>query len=421
MKKWRVCVYCFWMVLILNLLACNNVSEEKRSASKPAALFVESSSGLPGSGQWRQGIAFCDVNMDGNPDILAPTPRKASEAYRVRPFFVWLGNGMGEWTFSLPNVSGNIDYAYGDVATGDFNADAIPDVALAMHVTAMSAFKGMGEDQFTLFSNGLPSSNEFTGRALVSADFNNDGFDDVAAAVEAPFKRATSLGMQGAAVCLGSQEGWRCSPIADRETVGGMYADQIVTGDVNGDGNADLGIASRQHIRDLIVWLGDGKGGFSPFNEGLPRKLHYPSVVFFDINQDGRDDLVASITGFGKDGVQGLKAFISEEKGFKEDSNGLPDKGVFTAVAAGDFNNDGCPDIVGGDGSGAIRVFTKKGAKWQELDTPDLPKGGLYRIYGVYLVDLNRDGFEDIVLNHAREKNDSGAIRVFLTVPTKKK
>ena len=172
---------------------------------------------------------------------------------------------------------------------------------------------------------------------MVSADFNNDGISDIAAASEGEWRNENAGCKYGAMVCLGSSEGFWCNLIADEKTMDHFYADKIVTGDVNGDGNADIAMGSLQHRVDLIVWLGDGKGGFTPFNHGLPTELHYKSVALVDINRDGRDDLVASITGFGLEGMKALKVYLSDKDGFKDISSGLPNKESFFAVATGDL------------------------------------------------------------------------------------
>jgi len=408
--------------VLAGLPACDNGSHRSgrsdAETAEPSLTFVESSTGLPSFGQWRQGLAFCDMNKDGHLDILAPPPRKAPENDR-KPF-IWMGNGKGEWQSAPLRVPMDIPHDYGGIVGGDFNGDSTPDMALAIHSVGLKGLKGQGENQYAAFSQGLPSREGFATRALVSADFNNDGIPDIAAVSEGRFTKGDSGGETGAMVCFGSQREWQCRFIGDEKELLGLFADQIVTGDINGDGNADIGIASLQHRCDLIVWLGDGKGGFTPFNQGLPTELHYRSVAFTDLNNDGRDDLVVSITGFGKDGMRSLKVFLSEKDGFKDASQGLPDKEVYFAVAASDLDGDGRPEIVGGTAAGGLKVFTQKEGKWRRISAPALPEAGLQRIRNIYCVDVNDDGFDDIVLNYAMEKDNVGGIRVFLTVPPPK-
>jgi hypothetical protein len=404
---------------LLCLFACDKPSHtpEQKTSNKKTFNFVESSTGLPTQGQWRQGLAFFDVNRDGHLDILAPPPRKAAKEER-RPF-IWLGNGKGEWQSELPLIPKDISFDYGDIAAGDFNGDGIPDMALAVHVAGLNGLKGEGKDRYFLFSEGLPNAKDFATRALVSADFNNDGFADIAAVSEAHMRKKDIGGQKGLIVCLGTPSEWQCRKIGSDELTEGLFADQVITGDVNGDGNTDIGVASLQHMLDLIVWIGDGKGGFVPFNNGLITGRHYRSVAFADLNGDGRDDLVASITGFRKDGTKVLKAFLSDNDGFNDISTGLPDNEVFFTVAAGDLDGDGAPEIVGGTAAGGLKVFSLKNGKWRRVAVGGLPESGLFRLYGTYLKDFNHDGFKDIVVNYASEKLHAGGIRVFLTIPSR--
>ena len=410
-------------ILIFLLLAhvagfygCNNNSQPSDSLNSKTSVkslrFVESSAGLPITGQWRHGLSFYDINKDGNLDILAPPPRMVKESDR-RPY-IWLGNGKGEWSSVTPRVPADIPYDYGDIAGGDFNGDGIPDMALAMHMVGIRGLTGDGKERYTGFSKGLPG--DFATRALVSADFNNDGIEDVAAVSEADFGRSVKATGLGIRVCLGSSTGWQCRRVGGVEEVNWLFADKIITGDVNGDGNADLGIASLQHRADLIVWLGDGQGNFTPFNQELPTELHYPSVAFADVNGDGRDDLIASITGFGPDGVEVLKVFLSRENSFEDRSQGLPEDKVYSAVGAGDLDGDGVPEIVSSTPMGKISIFCLKDREWEKSSVSGLSDTHTGEIFNIYCVDVNRDGLDDIVFNHYSE-NIGGGIRVFLTVP----
>ena len=376
--------------------------------------FVDSSNGLPLSGQWRHGIAFYDINEDGHIDILAPCPRHASKDYKEP--VVWYGNGGKDWRESRLDLPSEIEYDYGGLSVSDFDGDTIPDMALAMHGIGLKVLKGKGEGTYIDFSDGLPSEKEFKSRALVSADFNNDGISDIAAVSEAKFG-TNSPSPSGVWTCYRPDNTWRCAPIGDKKEVFGLYADQLIVGDVNGDGNKDIAVASLVHVRDLIVWIGDGKGGFTPFNEGLIREKHYLSVALGDINKDGRDDLVASVAGLGIKGFKGLKVFLSGPDTFEEMSEGLPTNELFVSVRVCDLDKDGSVEIIGATRQGGIKVFSQQGTGWREASASGLPEEGLSRIYNLYCIDLNGDGYKDIAVNYALGQNNSGGIRVFLNVP----
>ena len=398
-------------------------SQKPQETEKPYQLgFVDASRGLPATGLWRQGIAFYDLNDDGHIDIVAPPCRKASEKKYAKPV-AWYGNGKGEWSETPLDVPSDIGYNYGSIAVSDFDGDKIPDIALAMHGTSHSlkVLRGVGQGKYKDFSEGLPPGKEIISRALISADINNDGTPDIVALSEMPvFKTPDNPHRSPVWGCFRIGDKWKCDPFGNEQgMMKGLFGYQLATGDVNGDGNRDIALSSRAEGNNRIVWLGDGKGGFVPFNEGLPQEKLYYSVALADINRDGRDDLVASLSGFGDKAFMGLKAFLSRPDGFEEISQGLPDGVYFTAITAADLDNDGTPEIIGGTAEGGLKIFSYKGNRWQAMAVSGLPEAGLRNIYNVYCLDLNGDGLKDIALNYALE-GTGGGIRVFLNTPPAK-
>jgi hypothetical protein len=289
-------------------------------------------------------------------------------------------------------------------------------MGFAMHAMGVKVFKGTGNNKYEGASAGLPFDKDFLSRALVSADFDNDGRPDIAAVSEARFSRDFPA-PSGVRVCFWKDKGWKCEPVGKGEEVQGLFADQLIAGDVNGDGNKDIVVASLEHLRSLIVWIGDGKGTFTPFNQGLPQERHYLSVSLGDINSDGKDDLVVAMAAIGIKSFKGLKAFLSGPDTFQEISDGLPANELFTAVAAGDLTGDGSVEIVGG--TEGLKVFSLKEGRWQEMSVSGLPENGLKKIKRIYMVDVNKDGRMDIALNYSDGATDMGGIRVFLNVPPK--
>ena len=399
---------------LLTASGCDFGNQDRKAGKGTEDLtFVDASKGLPSNGLWRQGLGFYDMNGDGYMDIVAPRPRKASEEYKGP--VVWHGNGKGEWTKSLLDVPPDTAYNYGSISVSDFDGDGIPDIALAMHCLGLKILKGTGNGKYVDFSDGIPPASKFVSRALVSADFNNDGISDIAAVSEARFGKAFP-NPSGVWVCCYADKSCKCTPAANEEEASGLFADQLVAGDVNGDGNTDIAIASLVKHKNLIVWIGDGKGGFSPFNKGLPQEKIYFSVALEDLNKDGRDDLVANVSGFGTKGFMGLKAFLSKPDGFDDISEGLPVKEAYTAVDACDLDGDGTAEIIGGTAEGGLKIFAQKGNRWVEVNAAGLPREGMKKIYGVYCIDLNGDGYKDIAVNYASQ-HELGGIRVFLNVP----
>ena len=171
---------------------------------------------------------------------------------------------------------------------------------------------------------------------------------------------------------------------------GRIWKSQMALGDVNGDGLDDIGVISR--LADgPWVFVGDGKGNWKEFANGLPREPFCGGgMAFMDVNKDGFMDAGIS------DHCKGVYVFLGDGQGnWRTASSGLPTIGS-EDVALGDFNNDGCPDLASvAAAEEGVRAFVGncKGV-WKESS-----KGLSLTEWGnaVDLADLNADGNLDIV------------------------
>ena len=388
---------------------CDERKEVSETKEKEAGLlFANGSKGLPSEGEWRHGIGFSDLNGDGHMDILAPPARNEA---KDRAPHVWYGDGGGEWTPADLQFPKNVKYDYGTVAADDFDGDGVLDMVLAMHGIGLKVLRGMRDGRFEDFSKGLPPGRTFISRAVIAGQFDDAPHLDVAAVSEGPFAKEYPY-PSGVWVCVLRDGEWSCKPLGGKE-VHGLGADQLGSGDVNGDGRTDIVVASLNALKPFVVWINDGKGNFSQFNEGLPKGVIFEFVTLADVDHDGRDDLVASVSGIGKEGGVSLKAFLSRADGWEEFSTGLPSE-IFWCVDACDLDQDGAMEIVAGTALGGIRVFSRKSDGWEERTVSGLPKEGLNRMYGISCVDLTGDGYRDIVVNYGEPEGKGGGIQVFL-------
>jgi|MudIll2142460700_1097286.scaffolds.fasta_scaffold20630_2 hypothetical protein len=181
----------------------------------------------------------------------------------------------------------------------------------------------------------------------------------------------------------------RYSPAREGLPVGHIWKSQLEFGDVNGDGLPDLAAVSRLADGPWI-WVGDGKGNWKPFANGLPREPFCGGGVDFgDANKDGKMDIAIA------DHCKGVFVFLGDGAGnWKESASGLPSIGA-EDVAVGDFDKDGCLDIVSvASQEEGVRAFRGncKGVWKEASDGLSLTEWG----NAVELADVNGDGNLDI-------------------------
>ncbi len=169
----------------------------------------------------------------------------------------------------------------------------------------------------------------------------------------------------------------------------GTGAGGIASGDVNNDGLVDLAVANRDSD-DVSILLGQGSGfvGVAP---KVPVGDHPSAILLEDLNLDGDLDLV---TGHVLSNDVWFRAGDGQGGFLGPVANGpIPGVGV-RALAAGDVDSDGAPDLVVGSSSGPVSYLLGNG---QGGIGPPSPVGVVGRCEGVLLADVTGDANPDVV------------------------
>ena len=215
---------------------------------------------------------IADFNQDGKLDLAGCV----SGTINVFP-----GNGDG--TFAATPAATGINSCAGALATGDFNRDGIPDLAVASCCNYLWIMLGKGDGTFSIASQAITGSQQ---NAIVAGDFNGDGITDLAVA---NYNNGASSTVS---ILLGKGDGTFAAGPSYATDAG---PDAIIMGDINGDGKPDLVVRNSRFVSANLL-LGNGDGTFAstirgvgPFNYWTPSPY---TMVSADFNGDGLSDVV---------------------------------------------------------------------------------------------------------------------------------
>ena len=360
--------------------------------------------------QFGSALAFGDFNRDGYSDLVVGIIGKDLNGPWAGQIRVYDGSKTGLTVddyvvfdqFQLIDFPEEQDLFSRALAAGDFNGDGYEDLAVSatgedyqavldsgvIHIlfgsdTGLSSTGDLRFARNDLVIGDLEVSDQF-GTVLDSADFDDDGYDDLA--IGTPFSDilgATNAGRVD--VLYGSPGGPNLSnQVLDQEAMTGQtaqpqdrFGSALAVGDFNGDGYADLGI-------------------------GAPGETH------FALDDAGSAHVFyGSASGLGLDGAQTWTH-----------TDGLVGGSVMEgflghSMVADDFDADGFDELAIGepgeeDGAGSIHVLigtpgglTHTGSQHFTQDTPGIVGTAAVDDYFAYALasgDYDLDGFADLAV-----------------------
>jgi len=382
-----------------------------------ATVLLAASASAVATGGFRQ----CDFNNDGFHDSAIGVPRKTVGAeanagsvnvlYGSQDKLISLGDQV--WTQNSPGLDDAAeenDLFGSSVECGDFNDDGYADLAIgspqekvgpfiaagAFHVLFGSADGLTGNDSLFLHRDvpgvaGSASSLSYWAWTLAAGDFDGDGRDDLAVGSTGDFVDSLSgagtvhvfygfaggLSTDGDKIWHRGTKGVRGKPQAS-----GLFSRSLASGDFDGDGFEDLAIGSP----------GDTIGG-----------LTFAGSV---------NVLYGSNSGLTAAGDDRWHRNVAGIKGSAAQNDWLG-----SALAAGDFDNDGYDELVIGipfdkvgmiDGAGSVQVLrgsaaglTPAGDKVWHRDKPGIrgtADDGDHFGYSLTTGRFNRGGHIDLAI-----------------------
>ncbi len=278
--------------------------------------------------------AHGDFNNDGREDLVisGSTP------------MLYLSNGDG--TYDPPRAMAAVP-----VAIGDFNQDGKLDYVATAGVSGVPqtrVYLGNGDGTFQAPKTFSDGSSTETISSVVAEDVNHDNKTDI---VEL-YQGSTSNSLQ---IWISNGNGTFTKGQRISNVLSGAFGSNAWGGDFDGDGKADIALVNTSPgygPTTVQVWYGDGAGHLSsPYNTTDPQgDVDVVSTSAGDINNDGRNDLVAYRFKWG---VGGTSTYYNEVAVFQGNSNRtlsfltIPTSQVpFGNIAVADVNGDGVNDLI---------------------------------------------------------------------------
>ena len=342
------------------------------------------------------------------------------------------------WGIDIEVEKEDADYLYykvfddealqtGPVAHPKPSADVLAEIAKAYEVSTPVADRV----RFADFGAGLPRSGQWR-NGFVLVDLDGDGHLDI---FHSPPRKSarTPVGF------LGDGHGhWHPWTGVRFPPAPYDYGD-VTVGDWLGDGH--LGFALGVHLKGLMAFAGDGKGGFKPYSKGLDWESPEHPAVFtsrrlatLDVNGDGRPDIVALGEGprlntgrgqeakLGQSEAFGLVAYLNGKDGTWHRTQISDSPGLFgDDLAVGDFNGDGRKDIAattGAMGEKDLVYLAQPQGGFQKV-TLDAIRPRSY-VTAIAAGDFDHDGRDDLAIGYLSSEADGvsrTAIDVFYSRP----
>ncbi|MEU4039572.1 FG-GAP-like repeat-containing protein [Streptomyces collinus] len=367
---------------------------------------------------------------------VAALPASAADSFKVAQAD-FNGDGIGDVVASAPGAS----------VSGHANAGAV--VVLYGTSTGVTSTKRTTLSQNSSGVPGTSEAGDFFGVDTAYADFNGDGYDDLA--VGTPDEKVgTDTDGGTVAILWGSKSGLTGKGVTVDDPAPSSHdywGKNLAAGDFDGDGKADLVVGSSAATLYLY------KGGFTtagtpggrttvkpPIQSGSPSQGPM-NLTAGDVNGDGRTDLV--VDGFETQTDNGWNTnywLPGTSSGLSAAGAVKLRTGIVTGI--GDINGDGFGDIVTGadwnsktegdnpvpvpdssDGGRANITYGSAsgpaGTTYITQNTNGVPgtseKGDAFG-WDLDLGDINGDGYQDLVVSAPQEDIGGVSNTGFVTV-----
>lgn len=348
-------------------------------------------------GSYAENIVVGDADGDGDADVVVYDTNLFSAL--APTIYVLPGAGDGTLsTATMQTVTPSSPEGFeGGLSLADVNGDNRPDIVAVSGCNSNGA--GQNVDNVDIFAGAAggtfpsaPSQSMAVGScpSLATGDVNGDGIADIV--VERIYKtyddNQAGITSPAVQVILGG---------ADSLAIDHSYpiahnplsATSLNIADADGDGHPDVIINSTPVGVQVMYGAGDGN-----FETPAPTSTIYGrEVTALDLNGDGLRDLVGLMyNGLLVSRGLGQRQFLNSRQFTHEDDTGAG-LGAHDIIGA-DFNGDGTPDVATVNDDGTLSLLMNDGSG--SFGAPTIVALGTAPMRAIAGGDFNEDGMPDI-------------------------
>jgi FG-GAP-like repeat/FG-GAP repeat len=395
--------------------------------------------------------------------MVSGPPTEAGGPSGTVPPVVWASTGSGRPTsatqpeeipLGFPNWGVEGDKPLAELgqsvsSAGDVNGDGFDDVIVGAHgyshgypyegsaLAYLGSGSGLSRTPAWVATGGKKYAG--LGDSVAGAgDVNGDGYDDVIVSTVL----GQVFGFLGSASGLSPTADWVVTGEQPEDGFGGAIG---TAGDVNGDGYDDVVIGAPSHDGEAswdgraYLYLGSPTGSqmtpaWTADGGKAGASFGFSVLTAGDVNGDGYDDVVIGAITYSDDQDNEGRAYVFDGSaaGLSEAPSWIAEGNQETALfgisvgTAGDTNADGYDDVIVGatniDGEveGQGRAFVYRGSAGGLSSIPAWTVDGDDEVnaeFGFSVAtagDVNRDGFDDVVVGEPYYGNVVGSAFLFL-------
>ena len=291
-------------------------------------------------------IASGDMNGDGNQDLIVAEYGGTGTG----DVGIFLGDGTGHFKLFDAYQAGIEPIS---LTVADFNGDGNLDVAVANHGN-----NNLGESMMVFFGKGSgalgqPTSYPFEVKdpggpdAIAAGDLNRDGDVDLVLVVSSFSKRNPSF------VAIFLNDGAGKFRQSGKYFAGGGTPTDVVIADLNGDGKPDIAVANENQALGVLLNKGGGKFGKTAIYPACKNCGGPDALAVGDFNGDGVPDI--AVVGYLSNGI-----YHGKGKGTFGAETPLSDVKAGVWVTTGAFGQDAAPDLAFSIGDNQVGVLLNK-------------------------------------------------------------